>query len=167
MTPSKLLHDHSLPLDLASYTTPAYPDEFPTRRSGKLIRRNKKAPSTKHANNCASALSLKAKVHKLYMLPALALGCIVLLDSGTPSKVQQYYLMILHLPACTCSNFKEMATKAMGERGQWANCKHLYYLFTVVCGLDSDSDTIIHAASYSFSKVKRVLEGGLLKYLDS
>jgi hypothetical protein len=71
------------------------------------------------------------------------------------------------MPACTCPNFKEMATKAIGKRGQWANCKHLYYLFTVVCGLDSDSDTFIHAASFSFNEVKRVLQAGLLKYLDS
>ena len=61
----------------------------------------------------------------------------------------------------------EMATKAIGKRGQWANCKHLCYLFTVVCGLDSDSDTLIYAGSFSFNEVKRVLEGGLLKYLDS
>jgi hypothetical protein len=115
MTPSRIFQDHPLPLDLASYTTPAYPDEFPTRRSGKLIRRNKKAPSTKHANNCASALSLKAKVHKLCMLPAPALGCIVSLDSGMPPKVQQYYLTISQMPACTCPNFKEMATKAIGK----------------------------------------------------
>ena len=50
---------------------------------------------------------------------------------------------------------------------QWANCKHLYYLFTVVCGLDSELDTFIHAASFSFNEVKRILEGGLLKYLGS
>ena len=54
MTPSQFFQDHPLPLDLASYTTPAYPDDFPTRRSWKLIRRNKKAPSTKQANNCAT-----------------------------------------------------------------------------------------------------------------
>ncbi len=115
MTPSQLFQDHLLPLDLASYTTPEFPDEFPTRRSRKLIRRNNKAPSTKHANNCASALSLNAKVHKLCMLPAPAFGYIVTLDSGTPPKVQQYYLTILHMPACTCPNFKEMATKAIGK----------------------------------------------------
>ena len=129
MTPSKLFQDHPLHLDLASYITHAYPDDFPTRRSGKLIRRNKKAPSIKHANNCASALSLKGRVHKLCMVLALALGCIVSLDSGTPPKVQQYYLTVSQLPACTCPNFKEMATKVIGKRGQWANCKHLYYFF--------------------------------------
>jgi len=166
MTPSKIFQDHPLPLDLASYTTYAYPDEFPTRRSRKLIRRNNKAPSRKHANNCSSALSLKAKMHKLCMLLAPALRCIISLDSGTPPKVQQYYLTILQLPTCICPNFKEMVTKAIGKKCQWANCKHLYYLYTVVCGLDLDSDTFIHATSFSFNKMKRVLEVGLLKYLD-
>jgi hypothetical protein len=28
MTPSRIFQDHPLPLDLARYTTPAYPDEF-------------------------------------------------------------------------------------------------------------------------------------------
>ena len=49
-----------------------------------------------------------------------------------------------------------MATKALGKRGQWANCKHMYYLFTVVCGLHSETDTFMHAASFSFNEVKRV-----------
>jgi len=62
---------------LSAYPTPANPDEFPTRRSGKNIRRNKKAPSTMHTNNCASALSLKGSVRNLWMLPAPALGCSV------------------------------------------------------------------------------------------
>jgi hypothetical protein len=94
LTPSSLFQDHPLPVDLASYKTHAYPDEFPTQRSGNLIWRNKKAPSTKHANNCASALSLKGIVRKLCMLPAPSLGCIVSLDSHTPPNVQQYYLTI-------------------------------------------------------------------------
>ena len=166
MSPRRLFQDRAAAVDLSAYPTPAYPDEFPTRRSGKLIRRNKKAPSTKHSNNCASALSLNAKVSKLCMLPAPALGCIVTLDSGKPPKVQQYYLTISQHPACTCPNFKEMAMTALGKRGQWANCKHLYYLLSVVCGLDSESDTFIHAASFSFNEVKRVLESGLLKHLE-
>ena len=115
LTPSQLFQDHRLPLDLANYTTHEFPDEFPTRRSGKLIRCNKNARSTKHANNFASSLSLNAKVHKLCMFPAHALGCIITLEIGTPPKVQQYYLTISHLPACTCPNFKEMATKAIGK----------------------------------------------------
>jgi hypothetical protein len=167
MSPARLFQDQALSVDLSIYTIPAYPDEFPTRRSGKNIRRNKKAPSTKHANNCASALSFRGTVRKLCMLPAPALGCIVSLDSGTPPKVQQYYLTISQLPACTCPYFKEMSRNAIGKRGQWANCKHLYYLFTVICGLDSESDTFIHAASFSFNEVKRILESGLLKYLSS
>ena len=105
-------------------------------------------------------------VRKLCMLPTLALGYIVSLDLEKPPKVLQYYLTILQLQSCTCPYLKEMATKALGKRGRWANCKHLYYLFTVVCGLDSISDMFIHAASFSFNKVKQVLKRGLLKHLD-
>lgn len=91
----------------------------------------------------------------------------MLQPSGTHPKVQQYHLTVSQLPACTCPNFKEMATKALGKRGQWANCKHLYYIFTVICGLDSESDTFMHVASFSFNEVKRVLESGLLTHLNS
>jgi hypothetical protein len=51
-----------IPIGVASYPTPPFPDDHPKARSGKNIRRNKKAPSTKHANNCTSALTLKAHV---------------------------------------------------------------------------------------------------------
>ena len=151
MTPSRNFQDHLLPLDLASYTTLAHPDEFPNRRSGKLIRRNKKAPPTKHASNCASTLSLKAKVHKLCMLPAPTLGRIVSLDFGTPPKIEQYYLTISHLPACTCLNFKEMATKAIGNTGSMGQLQAFVLFVIIVCGLDSDSNTFIHEASFSFN----------------
>ena len=87
-SPKRLFQDQPLALDLSAYPTPTYPDEFRTRRSRKNIRRNKKAPSIKHSNNCALALSMNANVRKLCMLPASALGCIVSLDSGKPPKVQ-------------------------------------------------------------------------------
>jgi hypothetical protein len=60
-----------------------------------------------------------------------------------------------------------MATKALGKRGQWANCKHLYYVFTIICGLDPDSDTFIHAANFSFNEVKQIIQSGLLTQTTS
>jgi hypothetical protein len=55
-----------------------------------------------------------------------------------------------------------MATKCLGKCGQWANCKHLYFVYTVVGNLDYDRDAFIHAPSFSFNEVKRVLESGIL-----
>lgn len=147
---------------MTTYVSPAFPDEFPKQRCRKNIRPNNKAPTTRHANNCASALMLKSPLRKLSMVLVPTLGCIVILDSGTSPRVQKYDLTISQLLGCTCLNFKEMATKALGRYGQWANCKHLYYVFTVTCSLDPVSDTFIHAPSFSFNEVKRILENGLL-----
>jgi hypothetical protein len=55
-----------------------------------------------------------------------------------------------------------MATKALGKRGQWANYKHLYFVFTVIGSLNFDRDAFIHALSFSFNEVKRILESGIL-----
>jgi hypothetical protein len=59
ISPRRLFGMDELPFDLTSFPTPASPNEFPKSRSGKSIRRNNNAPSTKQANNCASSLTLK------------------------------------------------------------------------------------------------------------
>jgi hypothetical protein len=55
-----------------------------------------------------------------------------------------------------------MATKFLGKCGQWANYKHLYFVFIVIGSLDSDRDAFIHVPSFSFNEVKRILESGIL-----
>jgi hypothetical protein len=55
-----------------------------------------------------------------------------------------------------------MATKAKEKRGQWANCTHLYFVFTVIGSLDFDIDEFIPAPSFSFNEMKRILESGIL-----
>jgi hypothetical protein len=52
--------------------------------------------------------------------------------------------------------------KALGKHGQWANCKHLYFVFTVIGSVDSNRDAFIHAPNFSFNEVKRILENGIL-----
>ena len=89
------------------------------------------------------------------------------LDSGTPPKIEQYMMTIGQFPDCSCPYFKEMSTKALGKRGQWSNCKHLYYIFTVICGLDPQSDVFMHAASFSFNEIKLVLQSGLVSHATS
>jgi hypothetical protein len=87
-----------LPFNLASFSTPVSPDEFPKTRSGKSIRRNNNAPTTKQANNCASSLTLKGHIHKVTMIPHPGFGCIVTLDSGAAPKIQQYLITIGTFP---------------------------------------------------------------------
>jgi hypothetical protein len=152
-----------IPVDVASYPTLPFPDDHPITRSGKNIRRKKKAPTTKHANNCASVLTLKAHVQQITMIPHPRYGCIITLDSGIPPNIQQYMITIGTFPEYSCPYFKVMVTATLGKRGQWANCKHLYFIFTVICRLDAEVDDFIHAPSFSFNEVKHVLENGVLK----
>jgi hypothetical protein len=51
-----------LPFNLASFPTPASANECPKTRSGKSIRRYNNTPTTKQANNHASALTLKGQI---------------------------------------------------------------------------------------------------------
>jgi hypothetical protein len=96
------------------------------------------------------------------MIPHPGFGFIVILDSGAPPKVEQYLITIGSFPECSCQYFKDMATKSLGKRGQWASCKYLYFVFTVIGSLNSDRDAFIHAPSFSFNEVKRILGSGIL-----
>ena len=167
MSPRRLFGDHNNVVNLSEYIPPAFPDDHPKRRFGKNIRRNPNAPSTRHSNNCGSALSLKGRLQKVSMIPVPALECIVTLDSGTPPKIEQYLMTIGQFPDRSCPYFKEMSTKALGKRGQWSNRKHLYYIFMVICGLDPQSDVFMHATSFSFNEIKLVLQSGLLSHATS
>jgi hypothetical protein len=146
---------------------PELPNDYPKIRAGKNIRRSKKGPTTKQLNNCASAMTLKSRIVEVTMVPHPGFGCIIALESGTIPNTQQYLITIGSFPECSCPYFKDMLTKSLGKRGQWTHCKHLYYIFTIICNLNSDVDVFIHAPSFSFSEVKRVLETGVLKHLSS
>jgi hypothetical protein len=153
-----------LPFDLASFPTPTSPNGFLKTRSGKSIRRNNNAPTTKQANNCTSSLILKGHVRKVTMIPHPGFGCIVTLDSGALPKVEQYLITIGSFPECSCKYFKDMATKSLGKGGPWTSCKHLYFVFTVISSLKSERDAFIHAPTFSFNKVKQILESGILAH---
>jgi hypothetical protein len=133
-----------LPFDISSYSTPASPDDYSKTRSGKNIRRNKNAPTTKNANNYASSLTLKGHIRQVTMILHPGFGCIVILDSRVPPNIQQYMVTIGSFPESSCQYFKDMATKALGKRAQWANCKHLYFVFTVIGSLDSARESYMH-----------------------
>jgi hypothetical protein len=164
ISPRRLFRMEELPFNLASFPIPASPDEYPKTRSGKSIRKNNNAPSTKQANNCASSLTLKGQIRKVTMIPHPRYGCIITLDSGALPKVQQYLITIGTYPECSCEYFKDMATKSLGKRGGWASCKHLNFVFTVIGSLKSERDAFIHVPSFSFNEVKQILESGILAY---
>jgi hypothetical protein len=162
ISPKRLFGMEELPFDLSSYPIPVSPDNYPKTRSGKNIQRIKNTSTTKYANNCASSLTLKGHLCQVTMIPHPGFGYIIILDSGIPPKVQQYMITIGSFPKCSCEYFKDMAAKSLDKHGQWANCKHLYFVFKVLGNLDSDRDAFIHAPSFSFNEVKQVLENGIL-----
>jgi hypothetical protein len=132
-----------LPFDLSSYPIPTSLDDFPKTRSGKIICRNNNEPTTKHANNCMSSLTLKGHLRKVTMIPHPGFGCIVTLDSRVPPKVQQYLITIGSFPKYSYEYFKDMVAKSLGKHGQWTNYKHLYFVFTVI-----GSQALIEMHSY-------------------
>jgi hypothetical protein len=73
---------------MASYPILACPNDHPNTRLGKNIQRKKKAPTTKHSNNCASAMTLKGRLRQVTMIPHLGFGCIVTFDLGVVIKIQ-------------------------------------------------------------------------------
>jgi hypothetical protein len=51
ISPKKLFGGEEALLDLLSHPTPVVPNDHSNKRSDKNIRKNKKTPSTKYANN--------------------------------------------------------------------------------------------------------------------
>ena len=150
-----------------TYPIPSSPNEHPNSQAKKMIRRNPKASTVKQQINCASALTLNACIGKVTMVPHPRFGCIVSLHSGVHLCSENYMLTISSFLACTCPNFKEMKLRSLGKHGAWTNCKHLYYVFSVTCNLQSAVDIFMHAASFSFNEVKQVLLSGILNQLGS
>ena len=118
------------------------------------------------ANNSASARTLTARIERVIMVPHPRFGCIVSLISGKEPRAQKYMMSILSFLSCTCPYFEEMILKSLEGRGQWAYCKHMYFIFTVICGLDGEVETFLYAPSFSFNEVKRVLLSGILVYVN-
>jgi hypothetical protein len=75
----RLFGMEELPVDLSSYPILASPNDYLNTRSGKIIRMNNNAPTTRHANNYASSLTLKGHLCKVTIIPHLGFDLGVLL----------------------------------------------------------------------------------------
>ena len=158
----RLFGMEELPFDLSLYSTLTFLNDHPKTLSHKNIGKNKNAPTTKYTNNCPSSLTMKGHLHQVMMILHPRLGYIITLGFEVPPKVQQYMITIGPISKYSCQYFKGMTTKALCKRGQWTNCKYLYFVYTVIGSLSSNRDAFIHAPSFSFNKVKRILKSGIL-----
>ena len=42
---------------------------------------------------------------------------------------------------------------ALGKKGKWVSCKHLYYVFKFLYKVDYDNDKFIYAPTYTYNEV--------------
>jgi hypothetical protein len=69
-----------------------------------------------------------------------------------------YRVTIGDMLYCSCPDFTKMSSQSLGNKRKWVYCKHLYYVFRFLCKVDYDSDKFIHASTYSYNEVIRLLE---------
>ena len=145
-----------MPLLRSDFPVPDHPDHHLTLRNNYSIRRNPDAPTAEHRNKWDSAALMNGCfVTGVTAIPYPGFGCVVSLDTG---KNNVYLITLCDLPSCTCPDFLKMISAALGKRGQWVNCKHIYYIFRYVCKMDYKEDTFLHAPSFSYNEVLNVLE---------
>jgi hypothetical protein len=99
---------------------------YPTTQNSKSIQRNTNAPTVEHRNKWESARNIKGTVLGVTVLPFPGLGAIILLESEVEPNKKVYQITISLFPEYTCPDFLNMAVAAIGKRGQYINCKHLY-----------------------------------------
>ena len=83
-------------------------------------------------------------------LPYLGFGMITNIVSKEDIT---YHVEIGDIPHRTCSDFKKMSSHALGKKGKWVYCKHLYYVFKFLCKVDYESHRFIHAPTYIYNEV--------------
>ena len=142
---------------LWSAPRPLHADRIPSTRNGKNVRRNPKAPMEAHRNQWESARNVKASILRVNLLPYPGLGAIIVLQSGVEPNEHVYNVTLCNFPSCTCPHYVSMNSSAIGRRGQYVNCKHLYYIFRFLCQLDYKADMFIHAPTLSLDEVKQIL----------
>ena len=158
-------HSGSNSADVAALPTPLAPDAFPTLRDGRCIRRLPEGKvSVKQRNRWESAAILDARISQVTPIPYPVNGGIVLLHCKKAQRTIEYRLTIGTTPDCSCEDFKDMFVRTK-KRGAWYYCKHLYYIFRVLCQFQLADDHFVHAPTFSFNKVKKVIDRGVGRFL--
>jgi hypothetical protein len=164
VTPTRFFKNSAPPLDLSRVGIPENPNYIPSRRKSKATRYSGTGPSTKRRENVGSARAMHGTILKLTMIPHPGFNCVMMLQSKPPPTDAVYQVTVSSHPECTCAAFKDMIIKFGSRRNSCLNCKHFYYIFVKVSNLDPKVNMFIHAPTFSFNKVKLILEGGLLTH---
>lgn len=114
-----------------------------------------------HMKNINSTRAVHAKIPKVTMILQPGLGCIIDLKLDLESI---YRLLVSENPDCSYLVLKKIIAKLGGRREPCRPCKHLYFVTRLVCKFDVDIDLFIHAPTFSFNEVKKILGGGILDH---
>ena len=154
-------------MDFSSLQVLENSDHFLGTRKSKCMRRSNIGPSSKQLLSINSAMALEASILKVTMIPQPGFGCIISLQSKPSPTNFVYQLTVSSYSNCSCPAFKETMSK-FGRGGfTYKHCKHLYYILVKVCALDPEVDLFIHAPTFSFNKIRLVLERGILIHCAS
>ena len=166
ISPRRLFrHSRSDIAEVVVGPTPEAPDAFPTLRDGRHIRRlPADKVSVKQRNHWESAAILDARMNQVTPIPYLVNGGIVLLHCKKVQRTTEYRLTIGTTPDCSCEDFKDMFVRTK-KRGAWYYCKHLYYIFCVLCEFHVEDDHFVHAPTSSFNEVKKVMDHRVGRFL--
>jgi len=146
----------TLPNPRSRFHMPPNPDAHPTFRFGKTVCRNPTTSTADHKNKCESAGLMDGYfVVGVTAIPYPRFGVIINLVSKEDIT---YRVTIADIPHCICPDFTKMSSHALGKKGKWVYCKHLYYVFRFLCNVDYESDKFIHASTYTYNEVVRLLE---------
>jgi hypothetical protein len=145
-----------LPNPRMDFHVPLNPDAHPASRFGKSMRRNLAPPTVDHKNKWESA-GLMNRYYVVGITPILYLEFGVLINIVSKEDIT-YRVTIGDMPHCTCFDFNKMSSQSLGNKEKWVYCKHLYYVFRFLCKMNYDSDKFIHAPTYSYNEVMRLLK---------
>jgi hypothetical protein len=90
--------------------------------------------------------------------PPLDYEKIITIKTRILTNSHQYQVMIGNFPSCNCPNFINVSTSALGNKGKWVPCKHIYWIFCHVVHCNPKLDICIHQPTLSFDEVFILLQ---------
>jgi hypothetical protein len=141
---------------------PDDPQKYLIYRNGRTTRRNlNRDIFVAQLSRWESSTLVDVEISYVTLVPSPGIGAVIDLVSKHGNEAKEYKVNIGHFPECSCIDVQQMVIK-FKKRGQYYNCKHLYYVYCIVCGMQRDEDRFIHATSLSFNEIKRLLLNGIV-----
>ena len=147
-----------MPLPRANFSTPLNRDAHPKTWNGIAIKRSVEAPEYRHRNKWGNSRRMTSSyVTSLTSIAYPGYGCVISMDNGN-GKV--YCVTVTNLPQCTCLNILRWHQRPLEIRVNrcTASTCYVYYIFQYFCKINYKVDIFMHAPSFNYNNVMRVLE---------